>query len=278
MIIVKLIGGLGNQMFQYAIGRRLALVRNTQLKLDTSEFSSRYKLRDYALDIFKIRAEIATSSDFLTLRCTSGPIYRKIYKFFKLFGITINKNYILEPSPYFYTDTLTLPDNVYLAFGYWQNKKYFEESLETIKSEFIPRELSSYTKNILHNINNSQSVSLHIRRGDFVTLGAALSEEYYLTAVQKMKEKIDNPTFFVFSDDLKWAREHLRLGGSSVFIDCGERIGEEIFLMNNCKNFIISNSTFSWWGLFLAKDVSGVVVAPKKLTIPEFGRRNLIQI
>lgn len=154
---------------------------------------------------------------------------------------------------------------------YYQNEKYFIDIADEIKKEFVLKnDFSAKAKEYLQRIENSNSVSLHIRRGDYVAnkkinaYHGVCGLDYYNEAMKIIKEKINNPIFFVFSDDIHWAEENLK-GTEFVFVSCPEiEDVEELILMSKCKHNIIANSSFSWWGAWLNKNPEKIVIAPKR--------------
>ncbi|MGA2913323.1 MAG: alpha-1,2-fucosyltransferase [Methanoregula sp.] len=270
MIIVKLIGGLGNQMFQYAAGRRLAQHHNTDLILDVTGFAS-YSLRKYELDIFRINATIATQD----LLKRVEPFSRK--DFFRLgirslfLGETKIES-IREQTLDFDGRVLSLPDNIYLD-GYWQNEKYFVDISDIIKKEFtFATSPPAINKGILEEIRGCNSVSVHIRRGDYISnpktweTHGVLGIEYYIQALNLIEKKVINPQIFIFSDDIPWVKDNLKTGLALHFMEQSgeEKNYEDLRLMSNCKHHIIANSSFSWWGAWLSSNQNKVVIAPIK--------------
>ncbi|MCL4404047.1 alpha-1,2-fucosyltransferase [Patescibacteria group bacterium] len=273
MVIAKLIGGLGNQMFQYAAGRRLALQRNTQLKLDIRAFET-YKLHRYSLDGFKIAATFATGDDFKKVgRISTSSMAAQLAHKLKInrFGrLVIERSFGFEP------EILNLPDGVYLD-GYWQSPLYFNDIEGTLRREFSLKEALPDYGGLLEKIRQPNSVSVHVRRGDYVNdaltnqFHGTCSPEYYRRASQVIGERVSRPQFFVFSDDIDWVRDNLTIGASTTFIDktFGLSNYQELILMSYCQHHIIANSSFSWWGAWLGDSPSKIVVAPKRwLNLP----------
>jgi hypothetical protein len=273
MIITKLIGGLGNQMFQYALGRALSIKLQSTLYLDITALINPPKdiiPRNYELDKFNIRANIA-SYDLLK-RVPFSPKYMiriGFQKFFK--GKTIFR-YVKEQTHNFDKEILGLPDNVYLD-GYWQSERYFNDISDIIRDDFlILHNPSEMNRKMLDKIQNCNSVSVHIRRGDYVTnpktqrVHFVCDEEYYETAFEMIKKQIEKPYFFVFSDDPLWAQNHIVPDGPVTFVshNTGIQSSEDMRLMMNCKHHIIANSSFSWWGAWLGKKPEQLVIAPGK--------------
>lgn len=248
MIIIKLIGGLGNQMFQYALGRHLAYKHRTSLRLDITEFET-YKLHKYSLQFFNILGEIASPDN----REKISPILIK------------------EPHFHFSPEILDSPDNTYLE-GYWQSEKYFKEMESMLRQDFtLKDEFAKLDNEALDAITAHESVSLHIRRTDYITrektnrVHGVCSLEYYQATISRIAESVKNPYFFVFSDDIRWAKDNLKLDYPVMYVDHGpEKNYEDLILMSRCKHNILANSTFSWWGAWLNANPSKTVIAPKK--------------
>ena len=266
MIVVKLIGGLGNQMFQYATARRLAIQHNTDLFLDCSGFA-KDPLRNYELDIFNVHASIATPE---ILRNVS--FIRKWHHINSIFSKENKIRYVKEQTINFDKDILSLPDNVYLD-GYWQSEKYFLDISDYIRNEFsFVRPLSPENKKLLHDIQSCNAVSVHVRRGDYFSnpetkkVHYVCDEEYYQRAGAKIQKILDRPEFFIFSDDPEWARQHVVPDGSVTYVSQknGTHNSEDMHLMSLCQHHIIANSSFSWWGAWLGKNEGQVVVAPER--------------
>jgi hypothetical protein len=268
MIIVELLGGLGNQMFQYALGRRLSIYHNTELRLDTSAFQF-YKLRNYELGCFNINGKLMEyrKAPFLN----SNRIVRKIIR--KYQNITNNITMLHEKGFNFNTDLLAAPDNVYLV-GYWQSEKYFKDIEETIRAEFTMKApLIGYNLEIANQIRDCEnSVALHIRRGDYVSNPATNQHhgicdiEYYHKSVRILSDKLGKLDFFVFSDDSDWAIKNLKLNYPMTFLNhnCQDKAYEDMRLMSLCKHNIIANSSFSWWGAWLNSNSNKIVIAPER--------------
>jgi hypothetical protein len=270
MIIVHVFGGLGNQMFQYATGRRLAYIHRTELYIDTPG-SVVYPVRKYELDIFRIHTSIASAAvrnqvafsakDFFRLK-----IQKVLHKEKKLV------RYVKERTCDFEKRVLSLPDNIYLD-GYWQSEKYFFDISETIRKEFsFIHPPSQINQAIMKKIKECNSVGVHIRRGDYANnpeirkIHLVCDEAYYKNAITWIMTRIDNPSFFIFSDDPLWAQENVVPDAPVTYLshNTGVKDYEDLRLMIHCKHHIISNSSFSWWGAWLGKKESQVVVVPNR--------------
>lgn len=275
MVIVKLMGGLGNQMFQYAAARRLAHFNNTNLKIDLSWFDNIYEVdssREYALDEFAIQENFATREEIEALTVqTQGFVGRLITKAMgRRPGTT--PSYIREKYFHFDPDILYLNDGVYLD-GYWQSEKYFKDIETIIRQEFtIKSEMNVKSLAIEKQIKSINSVSLHIRRGDYVSnphtnqFHGSCNLKYYFQCVENLTRGVKHPHFFIFSDEPEWTRANLKLPYPTTFVDHNppENGYEDLKLMSLCKHHIIANSSFSWWGAWLNQNPSKIVLAPKK--------------
>ena len=270
MIVVNLIGGLGNQMFQYATARRLAEKHSTILKIDVNEFEL-YKLHRYSLHCFNIWEYLADSTEIKKLAPEKHK--KSIAKKFKLL-LNLKNNKSICKEKYFHFDPLVLEasDNVYID-GYWQSEKYFIDIKEILYREFTikyPQDLKS--REITNMIENSESVSLHIRRADYIQneltydIHGVCNLEFYYDCVNLLLEKISNPHFFIFSDDHQWVKQNLKLDYPMTFVDHNDasKNYEDLRLMSQCKHNIIANSTFSWWGAWLNQNPDKIVYAPQK--------------
>ena len=269
MIIIKLLGGLGNQLFQYALGRNIAQKNKTQLKLDITPFET-YSKHRYSLNHFNILENFATREEINGFKKFDdnniiNNLIRTIEKIkpFKIrTHIKENNYYTFDPK------ILTLGDNVYLD-GFWQNEKYFKGIKDVLHDEFTLKE--KLEKNLLEVIMKTNSVSIHVRRADYVTnpnankIYGVCSLDYYNKAIATITDLVTAPHFFVFSDDLGWCKKNIRLNFPTTFIDNGaDKNYEDLILMSRCKHNIIANSSFSWWGAWLNNNVDKIVIAPKQ--------------
>lgn len=275
MIIVKLHGGLGNQMFQYAIGRKLSLLDKTELKLDLSFLLDRtprpnFTYRDYNLNIFNLKIELATQEEInLFINYLDSKIKRKIYTYLFLGR---NNKYIDEKQFTCDPDIFKLTGNLYLD-GYWQTEKYFSDIKNILCNDFTIK-ISQDKKNqeMIKTIKNTNSVSIHIRRGDYIenkqiyNVHGICDLDYYYSCINLFLKKLKNPHFFIFSDDHQWAKENLKLDCPMIFVDYNDasKNYEDLRLMSQCRHNIIANSTFSWWGAWLNQNPDKIVYAPQK--------------
>jgi hypothetical protein len=271
MVIVRLIGGLGNQLFQYALGRHIAEIHKTILKIDISAFET-YKLHKYTLWPFNIRENFATPEEVKALT------ERRQGAFERLMARIVRRpprpapTYIQERELFcFDPDILNLPDGVYLE-GSWQNDKYFKDIEEVIRREFtVKTPQEGRNLELAGQIGECDSVSLHIRRGTYLKppyseVHGTMKLEYYLRCVESLTQRVEEPHFFIFSDDSEWARDNLRLSYPATLVDHNDdkKDYEDLRLMSQCKHNIIANSTFSWWGAWLNRNPEKLVFAPKR--------------
>ncbi|HET8654370.1 MAG TPA: alpha-1,2-fucosyltransferase [Longimicrobiaceae bacterium] len=272
MIIVRLLGGLGNQMFQYATGRALALRRGTVLKLDLSAFAA-YPLRSYRLDHFRIDATLADTAEVarVTGRNLRGlrarihgaverrrPYYRR--------GMVRERRFGYDPK------LSGVRGDAYLV-GFWQSERYFDDIRDRLVAELtVSTPPEGDNRRLLDAIEATDSISLHVRRGDYVEdpanlrLHGTCPPAYYERALAALLPRADRPHVFVFSDDIGWAKEHLRIPCPATFVahNGEERDYEDLRLMSRCRHHVIANSTFSWWGAWLSTHPDRTVVAPRE--------------
>jgi hypothetical protein len=287
LIIVRLLGGLGNQMFQYALGRQLSLIHKRPLKLDISYYTEatpdpKKGIRIYCLNHFNIQAEIATLSDIKPFQKYLGKqnFFSKVLRHASGLGKYYRRSYIFEPPKnYLVFDPKLLRESlkpvVYLD-GFWQTEKYFSGIEKIIRQDFSFTDAADeINQTMLAEIDSCDSVAIHIRHGDNATKVAAkhgvLPLEYYHQAVNGLIKTVAQPHFYIFSDDPEWAKENLKLNFPATFVthNGDEKNYEDLRLMTYCKHHIIGNSTFSWWGAWLGKKSGQLVYAPKKYHVKD---------
>ena len=268
-------GGLGNQMFQYAAGRSLSLYHRVPLYLDTTilekDPAGAYTPRKYELDCFKIQSLKATEEQLVRFVGCS-ILCRAIDKFFPPLR---KKRTFYEPGYYFYKSFFRLPADTLLA-GFWQSEKYFKPFDKLIRSELTlknapPPEI----KTIEERVQSSCSVSVHVRRGDYVSIKDAnefhglCSLKYYERAHSILRSENKYSRFFIFSDDLQWCRQNLRHLKNAHLVCHPFGAEWDLYLMSRCKSHIIANSSFSWWGAWLCESPA------KRVLAPEYWLRNI---
>ena len=257
IVTLRVSGGLGNQLFQYAAARALAIRCNADLALDLS-FYHGGRHRNFELNQFPITAEFRAlpKSKFrakvsrMVSSLSSRPLYRE--------------------KSFHYSSEFEQLDAPIVLDGYFQSFKYFTSCANEIRKELNPPELGgAYNLSMVDAISSQQSAILHVRRGDYVTnpkakgTFAECTLDYYRQALANLPA---NCPLFVFSDDILWARQNLNLGESAVFIGDGTpRSGiEDLKLMSLGHHHMIANSTFSWWGAWLAGPDKGLTIAPER--------------
>lgn len=271
MIITRLTGGLGNQMFQYAFGRSLSIKHRTELKLDVSAYSvtpnsPEFPVRQYDLNIFNIEENFATAAEISRLsKRVDIDIADRVLN--KLLGV--KRSHIREPHFHFWNGSNDLPDYIYLS-GYWQSEKYFKEVEQILREEFTFREAPHEDAAvILERIRDTESVCVHVRRGDFLLnpLNGLCGQEYFRTGEKIIGSHVSDPVFFVFSDDIEWCEANLRFDSETVYVSDdfgGLKFRDDFRLMSEGKHFIISNSSFAWWAVWLSTNANRIVVAPSE--------------
>jgi len=273
LIISKIIGGLGNQMFQYAAGRSLSLERDVTLLLDISDFS-KYKLHQgFELQrVFNGHVNIANPTQIQdVLGWQRFPVLRRLLSQPSI-AFLRKRELVFEPSFHYWSGISDVPYDCYLS-GYWQSEKYFRKHSAQIRSDFnFPENLSTENLAISQKISQVNAVSLHVRRGDYITNSKninvlnACTLDYYYTAIDELQKKIKNPHIFIFSDDIDWVKSNLITSLPCEFIDNNK--GQDSFfdmqLMSLCQHHIIANSSFSWWGAWLGVNPHKIVIAPTK--------------
>lgn len=286
MITCHLSGGLGNQMFQFAMAYAMAKRANAKLRLNTYLLSEKYRSRlesprEYELPIFRRVAQMRTCApafdveEFLHFRNplarTCLRLHRFANRFFRLCvheGAQLCLDEIFKPAH----------GRPYHIYGFWQSEDYFRDCVGDIRNlfEFPPFTEAQNQKvaNMIHDCGE-RSVGIHVRRGDYISspgafglLGNCCPPSYYERAIRHVQNLPGDGdiAFFVFSDDIPWVRENLSFPGKSVFIDwnCGTNSFRDMQLMSLCRHHVIANSTFSWWGAWLGEKSDSIVIAPPK--------------
>jgi hypothetical protein len=279
MIITRLSGGMGNQMFQYAIGKSIAAANKTKLLLDTHYYNLGIeKNRSYKLGHFQVTDPIAIVDDFKTIGIPNpakqdalSKFLWKTYRLYEKLKPAVKRKIILEDDFTFNTAVLAHKGDCYLS-GVWQSEKYFTSIKEELQEVFTLKEPMG-TEGIKwsNSIQNSESVSIHIRRGDYITntktnqFHGTCSPAYYEKAVATIIAKVQNPTFFIFSDDIEWAKKNFTIPYPTNYVSNPNIPDfEELIIMSNAKHNIVANSSFSWWAAWLNKNTSKVVISPQK--------------
>lgn len=264
MIVVRVRGGLGNQLFQYAAGLALARHHNTDLKLDLY-FYKKHPYRKFELDKFKIPVVHASRQEVHTFT-GSNPVIRYLNKRENYFHCP---RVFSQPHYHYYEDFFQLPAPLYLN-GYWQSEKYFTSVQKEVQEFYRPQAIDGVNLELIEKLKGIESVSLHVRIGDYAaaeykSFFGGLTPAYYQQAIQFIKKRTSSPVFFVFSDDIEWCKKNLQLENVNyVAHNRGENSYNDLVLMSHCKHNIMANSSFSWWGAWLNQNASKVVVAPRE--------------
>jgi len=255
-------------MFQYALGRHIAARRQTELYLDTSRFDAG-DIRSYRLGYYNVCGTLISSEqveEFLAAR--RGPFWRRFERFLPYY----KRRKLNERSLCFDERVLTAPRHVCLV-GYWQDERYFDAIRNIVRGDLtLKNPLSQQSRNMLAQILDSDAICVHIRRGDYVSapktnqVHGVSDLAYYDSGVQLILSQVKDPSFFVFSDDLPWAKANLRLPGSTTYVEGNgqEKDYEDMYLMSQCQHFVMANSSFSWWGAWLSTNPSKIVIAPRR--------------
>ena len=257
MIIARVRSGLGNQMFIYAAGRALAYRLGQDLKLDVSFFKT-YPLRKFGLHHFAIDAKICPSQILRLQRLLARLHLSPPCSIFR------------EASPAYDPAFTGLKNNVVLQ-GFFQSEKYFSDIAHLLRKEFALRTaLAEELKEYSARIGATNSVSVHVRRGDYVSDQSisrrfgALNLDYYATAKTWMDRKLSRPTYYVISDDVPYAEKYILplFGSRGHLVPQFAEDYQHLMLMRSCRHHVIANSTFSWWGAWLADFPEKQVIAP----------------
>ena len=271
MIIVRLRGGLGNQMFQYSLGKQIANKLGVDMKLDlTSLLRTRRNekhRRDYQMNIFNFEASFLLQPNFISfLDRFHLNFLLQIIKSLKLIGF---KKYIEKT---FKAEELIInnPKDLTLYVGYWQSEKYFKSIETELRKDFqFKDDLSGEAKSIYKAIIKVNAVCVHVRRGDYVntTDGFNCSNlDYFVNGTNYINKHTINPHFFVFSDDTEWCKQHIEFDYAFTVVDYTTdkiKYKEDLQLMASCNHFIMSASSFSWWAVWLSNKKKAKVVVPK---------------
>lgn len=271
MIAVYLQGGLGNQMFQYAFAAQLAARHASRVIVDPYWFD--HPLRGETprtLDIMQLQVECDVA-DAATMRR---------WKMMRLRFARRLPSFLLPPSLVMECGNgvdqvaLAAPNNSYLR-GFWQSEQYFQDIATSLAAQFVPKAApSSQDHALLERMAGGHAVSLHVRRGDYVSLASAAayhgtcSPAYYRQAIDHILQRREGCRFFVFSDDPRWAAENLDIAAETHYVahNGAADAVQDMRLMSRCQDHIIANSSFSWWGAWLAEQRhdDGIIIAPRQ--------------
>lgn len=278
-ITVFLRGGLGNQMFQYAAGIHLAKKHNSELFLDSTFLNDRFPRKEFTyrtfdLDIFTLRPRFTALSKISHIFPVPGFWLGLDFMFMRVREMLGIQRILKEKKEYCFDSSVFPAKGNVVLYGRWQSERYFIDNVDDVRSAFrFKYPFSGEAAALAEQIKNSNSVSLHVRRGDYVNfenmkkIMGDTDLSYYDRAISYVAERVSRPHFFVFSDDIAWCRENMKIPFPATYCDsetAGPKNAFHLELMSFCKHNIITNSTFSWWGAWLNNNSGKIVVAPKK--------------
>ena len=277
MLIARITGGIGNQLFQYAFVRSLSIKLSKNFKLDLSWYHNYHKFEDesnpnaatkrtYLLDKFNVQEKLLNPLYLsISYRLNNYSILKNV----KNFPIINHFIYSTITESEFDMDKIQKLKNIYLS-GFWQMDDLFEDYSNLIREEFkLTNTISNENRPFLNKIEQSESVAIHIRRGDLLSRPAAVVEQpystdkYYYNGINIIKEKLNNPELFVFSDDIDWVDNNFKFDLPTTIVNSDGPDYEHFNLMCNCKHHIIANSTFSWWAAWLNNYQEKITISPK---------------
>jgi len=280
MVTVFFRGGLGNQMFQYALGLNLAKKNNTELFLDTVHVSDRFPRTNFTHRTFDLPDVFEVAPRFTALsRVASAVPIPGVWLGLDLLGMNIKER--LGGRKILYEDerkgfdagVLDARGNLIL-YGRFENEKYFSDVADEVRAAFHFRHtLDGVAAEVAREIARVNSISLHVRRGDFVgskkveKIMGKTGAPYYERAADHVAAYVKDPHFFIFSDDIAWCKENIKLRYPATYVEsnsAGPKGAHHLQLMSLCKSHIIANSTFSWWGAWLDPNPRKIVIAPKQ--------------
>lgn len=265
MISIRIRGGLGNQLFQYATAYSIAKDRHEDLGLEITSYQTREWPR-YELPKLKITPDVIINPHF-GKSVVDRAFFNKVKSRLSI-GLGTNRFKETGEVTSFHPEVLEVERNTYLN-GFFQNEKYFLKYRNDLVEQFRPNfELESESSNWIEKVGNCESVAVHVRRGDYIKIGCGISMEYYDAAIQFMLQKVSSPRFFVFSDEIEFCEDYFSKYPEIHFEyvndipNSDNKDINEFFVMSACKNQIIANSSFSWWGAWLNNNERKKVVAP----------------
>ena len=286
MIIVRYKGGMGNQMFQYAFGRQLARQLNADLVFDPTNLLYRnnppdFVYRNYDLDVFRPRY-----TRFLAPPALLAPVYNlRLKKLSQAVSWAVKRGGAVRKEPHFHFSSEVLDEarEGIIYDGWWQSPKYFAGVEEEVREDFrFSHAIIPQSKDLLARIEGSNAVCLNVRRTDFLKVDTlnATNKEYFLRGADHLGGQLSEPRFFVFSDDVAWCRENIKLAYPTEFVGHehkGFKFGNYMQLMTRCRHFLIPNSSFAWWATWLNTGADKLVVAPENwFTDPTIDTSDLV--
>jgi hypothetical protein len=273
MIIVNLTGRLGNQLFQYSCARALQEIYSEEIQLNITELNTftnfEFELGDYILNE---NVSVIGNKPLPWYADLRSPVVRVLKKFIPNLYFKIMSSlgiFVWQSSEYKELPIVGTENKI--INGWWQSDKYFNNVRSILVNEIVPKnELLKHNYSLYEKIQNSESVCITIRRGNYVDNPSfkkkhfVCDNDYFQKAIDKMQILVPNCVFFVFSDDIEWVKSNMNLPENSHFEIGDDPVWEKLRIMSACKHFIISNSTFSWWAQYLSINENKVVIAPSK--------------
>lgn len=259
MITIYIKGGIGNQLFQYAFGKFIADKRGKEIQLDISWYNNSDRI--FGLNDFNINANIVYKQN--------NNIIKKIKYYAYKFNLIIKQRILRKHNIGYSKKILSSKANYF--DGYFQSYKYLEPLRELLLKEITLKDFQNLNQSypLIKSIEETESVFVHIRRGDYVHNPKAraahlvCTPEYYILAMQVVRSKLHLPHFFLFSDEIDWVKDHIQGDDITYVSDPKYRASEELIIMSKAKHAIISNSSFSFWAAWLMQNPSKIVIAPK---------------
>ena len=274
VILVNIIGGLGNQLFQFAFGTAAGATTGAKILYCVDQVEH-YKLH-HGLEInkaFDVDLQFATKSEIeATLGIFHPPTMRRVLEKAAGFNINVRRNAHFESKTFSWSRLKESDERAY-CHGYWQSERYFQENADAIAEKLgTPIGLTTEDRKIIDEMHKYNSVAIHIRRGDYLTrknqrVFHALQRDYYIRAINEIRKHVSNPVYYVFSDDMKIAQASLIDSEENYkFINHnrGKLSRNDLHLMSSAKHNIIANSSFSWWAAWLNRNKKKIVIAPDR--------------
>ncbi len=266
MIIIHVMGGLGNQLYQYAMYEKLKSI-GKEVKLDihayTTEDKEEREWRKLELEWLGLSYEVCTAEERAALLDNKLDILSRVRR--KIFG---RKNKTVEETQVYMPEVYDM-DEVYL-YGYWACEKYYEDIIPLLQEKIkFPESADERNGQCMEQMRQQESVSIHIRRMDYLSVAdgarytGICTDKYYTAAIEYMKCKLNNPEFYIFSDDLEYVREHYNDEHMHIVDwNTGSNSMYDMQLMSACRHNICANSTFSIWGARLNQNPDKLVIKP----------------
>ncbi len=280
MLIIRLMGGLGNQMFQYALYEAF-LNKGKAAKIDLSWYTRAREHNGYELsNVFDLTPYLSDYNEAKKIGEVEYDILHRAYR--KIFGHKKTNIFQDVDNAIIYDEDIWQLDNCYLA-GYWQSEKYFNNIRALLLKKFMFRPISDRVNlDVAEKILKTNSASIHIRRGDYLkesVYGGICTLEYYRKAIECLQSLVKTKLcFFVFSDDIEWCKNNLKIE-SAFYVGHNKNIASyiDMQLMSMCKYNIIANSSFSWWGAWLNNKTDKIVIAPSRwFNKSKYGREDIV--